>query len=397
MEYVKIGNRKIKLVRGKAARVYYSEKTPVPGKPYRFWRIENFREKSTWHAESELEKIQKRARMVNEAAELVGIDFASPTNEEREAIIEWRRFKLKNPEFKKRLVHIFLAALANEVQKDTSPMFVDVAKSFLEAKRERGISAYYMQTLEYRLRIFCEKFKTATMTEITPERVKMAIPRASAAKTRKHYIVIIREVFAWYFARHNAELPPAERKPNPLEHIIVPTIEKNAEPAILSLEDGRKFFETAKTRPDCELAFALCAFAGLRTVEAIRLRWKDIKEDEIFLSCAITKTKIARVVPISEQIRRRIRERGNDEDLIFNYDAAEIHRKDAFIAARNEVAARAGITIPYNAFRHTAASALSRVYGNSVAADICGHDVRTAGIYYRTAMTKADAEAWLAI
>lgn len=95
MNRIKIGTKTLSLVRGKAARVYYSEKTPVPGKPFRFWRISNFREKSTWHSEQELEAVQKQARQINAAAEKVGIDFAAPTNEEREAIIEWRTFKAK--------------------------------------------------------------------------------------------------------------------------------------------------------------------------------------------------------------------------------------------------------------------------------------------------------------
>lgn len=397
MNTISVNGRKVNLVRGKAARVYFSEKTPVAGKHFRFWRYVNFREKSTWHSAEEIDTIQRQARQINQAAERVGIDFAAPSNEEREAMIEWRRFKLKNMNFKRRFVHVLQDALKREMERDFSPSFPEVAETFLEAKKERGLSAYYEQTITTRIRFFCEKFKNAKMSEITPERVKSILPKNAAIKTRRHYIALVREVFSWHFVRFNAELPPAERKPNPLEYIELPAIEKNAEPEILSPDAGKAFFEIAKTRPDCELALALCAFAGIRTIEAIRLKWKDVKDDEIFLSCAITKTKIARAVPIFDAIRKRIRSRGKDNEFVFPVDGEEKHRKDYFIAAKNDIAKRAGITIPYNAFRHTAASALARVYGNSVAADICGHDARTAGVYYRTAMTKADAEAWLAI
>ncbi|MCD8283742.1 MAG: hypothetical protein LUD52_03365, partial [Opitutae bacterium] len=49
------------------------------------------------------------------------------------------------------------------------------------------------------------------------------------------------------------------------------------------------------------------------------------------------------------------------------------------------------------ALRHSAASYLSALYGNAKAADICGHDVRTAGVYYRAATTPEIAQEWFSI
>lgn len=206
-------------------------------------------------------------------------------------------------------------------------------------------------------------------------------------------------MFAWTFRKENAGRRDAEKLRNPLELLELPSVPKSAEPEIMTPDAGTRFFaEAERGRADFAAICALCAFCGVRLAEALRLRWRDVREREIFLSCAITKTKIARVALIPGNAAMWLaRARGNADEEIFRHEWGEKAREAAFTKIKLSVSARAGVSIPRNAFRHTAVSALSRVYGHAAAADACGHDVRTQGVFYRAAMSEADARAWLDI
>ena len=164
-------------------------------------------------------------------------------------------------------------------------------------------------------------------------------------------------------------------------------------------------------------------FCGVRNAEMLRLRWKDLKDGEIHLSCTITKTKIARAVPIPQNLKAWLdayaRERGNipDEEFIFPFNDTPPHeleklspsaraaRIDADYNTRSMTYARAilatekrtGFKKPQNVFRHSAVSALAVIHGQNLAADYCGHSIRTQGVNYRGLMTKQTAQEYFAI
>lgn len=154
-------------------------------------------------------------------------------------------------------------------------------------------------------------------------------------------------MFAWSFRRENASRRDAEKLRNPLELLDLPSVPKSAEPKILSPEDGAR---------------ARCAHSDNAAMWLARARESAAQETAVFL-----------------------------------HDYGERVREAAFTKIKNSAAARAGVSITRNAFRHTAVSALSRIYGHAAAADACGHDVRTQGVFYRAAMSEADARAWLSI
>lgn len=136
------------------------------------------------------------------------------------------------------------------------------------------------------------------------------------------------------------------------------------------------------------------------------MRWSDFRpggRDEIYLSRLITKTNNARVIPISPALSAWLDyftklgfPIGSDKFIIKTEVDTEKCREDrqgAFIRS----ARKAGIEIPKNGLRHTAASNLSVTLGKSAAADILGHSERMLIRHYRRAMTAADAEELLSI
>lgn len=166
-------------------------------------------------------------------------------------------------------------------------------------------------------------------------------------------------------------------------------------------------------------------FAGVRNSEALRLRWLDIRGGEIVLSCSITKTKVSRVTPGSDNLQKWFAfyavARGSvpaADELIFTPARAkqeselktlnkesrkrveyegEQDRRDAYGRALRAAFKRAGIAKEQNAFRHTAASCLVRIHGEAAAASYCGHSIRTQGVFYRTAVSVQDAKDYFNI
>lgn len=402
---LKIDGRSVLLVRGRVAKIYYSARSPCApsGKVFRFWRLVDGREKSTWHTLEELDEIQAAAREMNAAADRVGTRFAVPTESERAALVLWRKFcRERETPPRRNFVQILADALSREIEMDETPKIEDAAASFLEWKRgNEALSASYRERVARQLGFFVEAFKGKRLAEIGVDAVEAALAAKNCAvKTRRHYLAEIREMFAWHFRRANATRRPAEKQANPLELLELPSVPKSAEPEILTPDAGTRFFaEAERERADFAAICALCAFCGVRLAEAMRLRWRDVREHEIFLACAITKTKIARVALVPANAAMWLaRARGNADAYVFGEGASgEMARQQAFNKMKVSASARAGVSIPRNAFRHTAVSALSRVYGHAAAADACGHDVRTQGVFYRAAMSEADARAWLSI
>jgi len=403
MDRIKINGKNYNLVRGKAARVYFSKKPQQPGKHFRFWRLEAGIEKSSWYTLEELPRIQEAARRINESAERVGLRFALPTNEEREALFAWREFK-KEHQNSRGIVQILSDALRREREKFSTPTIDEALRAFLVAKSANSTaSARYTRTLKQQLEFFAEAFAGKRVSEISIADAESAVAQKKEAsqKTRRHYLAAIRELFSWTFKRLNSGKSAVEKISNPLENLELPIVAKLSEPEILTVEQGRAFFDAiGPISEQAEIIFALCAFCGLRPAEALRLKWSDIHKDEIFLSCAITKTKVSRVIPIPENFRSwtDCKACGNSEQLIFqNRGNGEQSNMSKLAKAKRIAEKQIGFKIPRNALRHTAVSALSRIHGNARAADWCGHDVRTQGVFYRAAMSIDDATAWMSI
>ena len=215
---------------------------------------------------------------------------------------------------------------------------------------------------------------------------------------------LIRALFA-YAAKHRIIKPDM----NPTLAMDCIDTGTTAEPEVMTCEEVKRMLvwcAQSESWQDMLPAIVLGVFCGVRNAERCRMRWSDFRpggRDEIYLSRLITKTNNARVIPISPALSAWLDyftklgfPIGSDKFIIKTEVDTEKCREDrqgAFIRS----ARKAGIEIPKNGLRHTAASNLSVTLGKSAAADILGHSERMLIRHYRRAMTVADAEDLLSI
>ena len=182
-----------------------------------------------------------------------------------------------------------------------------------------------------------------------------------------------------------------------------------AEPEVMSCDEMKRMLvwcAQSESWRDLLPSVVLGVLCGIRTIERARMRWSDVcpgGRNEIYLSRLITKTNNARLIPLSpalsawlDYFAQQGTPIGSDEFIVKASVDSERSREDrqgAFVRS----ARKAGLKIPRNAFRHTAASNLSVTQGKSATADMLGHSERMLVKHYRRAMTSAEAEELLGI
>ncbi|MBR6798364.1 MAG: tyrosine-type recombinase/integrase [Opitutales bacterium] len=383
------------------------------------------------------EAANEAARNANRIGKQAGAGFGTIRKEEETALKLWREYVMAS-QMKgtpaRSFAEVVREAIERERSKDETPLLSDVIFNFIEAKDATGgISPAYRARIKNRLEAIGRHFKGARIGEVNETQVKDAILRLAqgkdgkppAPKTQKHWIEAIKELFNWFYTRENATRRASEKLTNPLEILTAPKISKTKEPEILTIDEARAILADIWEN-DLPLlpAVAVQMFCGVRNAEMLRLRWKDLKDGEFHLSCSITKTKIARAVPVSENLKAWLDAfavaRGSvpaPNELLFPFndtpareletlsESARAARIEANYHARSMAYARAilaaekrtGFKKPKNAFRHTAVSCLAVIHGQNFAADYCGHSIRTQGVNYRGLISKTDAQDYFGI
>ncbi len=388
------------LARGKVARVYYSRKSPCgEEKPLRFWKKVAGKEKTSWHTFDELERINAVATEMNRSANVHGLRFAIPSRDEMTAVWHFREFAKKRRsagETVPLFSNIVIAALARESEMDVTPKFSDAIADYIAEKRAAGeAGARYIRSTGQILRWFESELGDKKLGDVKIPEVEDAVAKGDfSPNTRRMYVAAIRGLFSWYYKHENAARKPIDRIINPLELLKIPSVKKTKEPEIISPKQLREYLEEVRTvRPKLLPAVIIQAFCGVRRAEALRLKWKDIRDGFVFLSCEITKTRITRVAPLPDcAVAWLAPFKKRDPESFIAYP--QLQGADREDQVYNKTWKYISKGLPKNALRHSAATYLAQIYGNSKAADICGHDSRTAGVYYRAASTPEVAKAW---
>lgn len=429
---VKSGRGWLGLERGKFAAVYFVKRL---NKLELRRKVAKGKEEKRLFDVEEYAKANEAARNANKIGEQAGASFGTLRKEEEAALKFWREYVLKKTqagEPPRPLIDILREAVEREEMKDETPLFKDVAFLFMEFKeRNGGAGLAYRNFIKLRLNKLSDYFGESRLSEISEQFLNEAIltiarPKNGAPpslKTRKHYVSLAKELFKWWFARENSTRRAADKLNNPLEIAAPPKIAKTIDPHILTLDETRALLsELWETAPETVPATVLQLFCGIRTAEALRLRWRDIVDNELRLSCSITKTKEARAVPVPENARAWIDAcRANGlktppKALLFpfhdcppeteaiEHDARERIEVEHFNKRMNAYSKRirkakknAVGKIEKNVFRHTAVSCLAVLHGFQQAADYCGHSLRTQGANYRNLVSKQDAQDYFGI
>lgn len=433
---LKISRGKIGLYRGEHARVEIWTSKP---KPLCLCRKIGDETKRKFFGLDEITLANDTARHYELQARANGLNFGTISDDEKRALMIWRDFvfretKAGNPP--RRLSEIVAELVEREQHADETPLFRDVAFQFLEYKeRARAGKLDYRERLGKTVKRLAAAFPRAQIGEITETRFLAALAKIckardgkspAAPKTLNHWKDTAKEIFCWFYSRENKRriregFPALD---NPLELLTKEKIRKTSEPQTISPAAAREILcDLLRHAPAAVPVVAVQMFAGVRNAEALRLRWRDIRANEIFLSLAITKTAETRTAPVAENLREWINAAiaagapASPETLIFarsDTPAAALAEMDADARERVELenfktrkaaltkilartAKRLGFRKPANAFRHTAVSALCKIHGFEKASDYCGHDIRTQGKYYRAAMSASEAADYFGI
>lgn len=432
-ENLKRERGKIGLYRGKFARVeiWTSKK-----KPLCLCRNVNGKTVHTFYGLDEITLANDTARRYEIQGKENGQSFGTISDDEKTALIKWRDYvfsEIKAGKPAPSLSEVIGAMIEREQTKGKTPAFDKVALEFIEHKeRAAAITYEYEKRLRSRLKALSKIFKGVPLAEIDETKIFAAINKAikknthrnaaPALKTVKHYLELTKELFKWYYTRENAQRRPHEKLSNPLELVIAPAIrtKDENEPATLTPAQTRQTLSAINDNaPQLIPAAVFQLFCGVRNAEALRLRWRDIQESTLYLSRKITKTSEARAVPIPANAlawinayRATLPKAPAPESLIFcGKDTTEkelsamdsdtrarveyenLHsRLNSFHSALRKIAKTLAFPLEKNVFRHTGASALAAIYGNSRAADYCGHSKAIASKHYRNPFSLQEAQ-----
>ncbi len=175
----------------------------------------------------------------------------------------------------------------------------------------------------------------------------------------------MRTFFRWAVRRKLLSESPADSVPLPLL--------EGKPPAILTPGEAAALLDACqRERPSLLAWLALALFGGIRSEEARRLAWADVRPDAVNIEGAKAKTRLRRVVPLTPQLRAWL-------------DAAKAH----------------GAALPpvgwQRKFRHvrTVAGLLSGWNQNSMRHSFCSYHLQLHGNAGQTAMVAGHSEAIL--
>ena len=429
---VKSGRGWLNLEKGKFGKVRFESRS----QKLELWIKQGNEWKRSLLPVEEYAKANEAARKANKVGEQAGASFGTLRKEEEAALKRWREYVLERQKAgspARNLDDILREAIEREETKDETPLFKDAVFQFLEMKDKQGTcSVDYRNRIRSRLSAFSKAFKGKRLSEISEPLLLETVNRIArakdgslpAAKTRKHWIEIAKELFKWFYRRENATRRAADKLNNPLEIVEAPKVFSESEPEILTVEQARAFlYELWETAPESVPAVVLQMFCGVREFEALRLRWGDIVDGELRLSRKITKTQQARAVPISPNAFAwidacRVRGLATPQDgFIFpvnelspemlNAVAPEARerivaentsrRASAYCRRLRKVFERLTFPKPKNGLRHTAVSCLAAIHGQVRAADWCGHSRQIQGQHYRNPVSQIQAQDYFGI
>lgn len=430
---VKSGRGWLGLEKGKTASVRFSK---TYKKLQLIEKLTGGKERRTLYPVEEYAKANETARNANRIGEQAGTGFGTLRKEEQAALKIWREYVDEQ-----QIAGTPAPNLADEIRalierlrtKDETPPFPVVAAEFLDNKdKTRTLTLDYRTRIKNRIKTLSKAFAGARMGDITVDRLNETISKiarpasgeAPAEKTRKHWQALVKEIFEWFYKRENATRRPADKLANPLESLELQKITNKKDPETLTVSQVRALLSDLWENDRRALpATVVQLFCGLRNAEALRIRWRDIRDGEIILSRNYTKTRIARSVPIPPAAHAWLAALKSEgyptpaDSLLYPKNDTPLQelnalpppqrkqkdetnfalRQKKFAGAMKRACERVGISKPENAFRHTAVSIMCKIYGFERAADYCGHSIKQQGDAYRNAVSAQDAKTYFEI
>ena len=256
-----------------------------------------------------------------------------------------------------------------------------LSASFDNSPRQRDTVRLHLQRLR-------SKFKGSINAIKAQDLDEYLLNTFPGSKTRLNNRVTICALFA--FAQRKGILPfgftEAQKSERPKISVV--------EPCTVSSQDMTKLLEEC-TNPRLASFLAIAAFAGCRSAEIQRLKWKDIRDDGIILGMNITKTKRRRIAEVSPNLKAWIDVLRRDPEEYVTYPESEFYTIYAHLSS---LCKKLDITKEQNALRHTFVSCHLELHRDAPrTSKSAGHSLAMLETNYLKLVPLSEAEAWFNI
>jgi integrase len=260
----------------------------------------------------------------------------------------------------------------------------EAVEVFLEAKRSQGASTRYVQDLGSRLGAFARSFNV-NCGAVVPALVQEWLDGLKLSpQSTKNFRTALGTFFTFAKARGWCAS-------NPAEGVVVAKVRSSKETETFTAEE----FALMLTHADPRLRpyLVIGGLCGLRSAEALRLKWEDVRLEsrEIVLSRGMAKTKARRIVPIG--------------DAAFAWLSLDVRQTGpvspnptALRRLREKLVEASGVIWKDNGLRHSYASARVAVTQDvaRVALEL-GNSPGVVHQHYRALWSEEMGKAWFAI
>lgn len=366
-------------------------------------RLYSGRRRSKYYPLDQLREANDYARAQERAIQLDGTSWSEA---EKVAMRYWREWVNAERAAGRNVPALLqvLQAAVRTIEKRRQAATVEQGIATYLAEAEARMKPTRLALVRSTLAKFAANLPAADMSlaEVGEDAIRNAlafmVSTNAAQSTRAHYLNIISAMFARAVERGLCKQNPAKL----FLRTMGGTDTKGTQPTFLQVDEVQALLHAAAQHKDKAeaLHFVIGLLTGIRSAERCRLQWQDIRLDEprpyINLPATKAKTKRARQVFIhgshAEILRSFIPRRHLPGSLIMAGHANEKAQKERAIVVQNALAKAAGVTLPRNVLRHTAASYLcAYLESMSAAALNLGHSEQMLITHYRALVPHAEA------
>ena len=269
------------------------------------------------------------------------------------------------------------AAVEEKLALESLPL-ADAFAQVIAAKKQSGKRANSVSSLTCSLKSFakaCQK----PVGDVLPADVEAWLYANDwTPQTRKGRHIDVKTAFNWLVRRNLV-------KKNPATVVDAPAVAFK-KPEILTVDAIEKILRACEQHDPALLGhLVMILFGGLRRGESARASPENIVGGVIELTGDQTKLNIARNVKINDTLAAWLAVPG-----------VELGGKHLFKRMK-KIRELAGVEIPQNALRHSAASYWRELLGGIESARLLGHSESVSLKSYATKVTRADAERFIAL
>ena len=340
-----------------------------------------------------------------------GDKFGAISDDEKRALDLWRSYvKACQHEACRYLPcsEVMQIALEQVRPQSITPLFPEMANDYLRMMERKEVSAEHLRKRADKVRRLSAFFADDRAGNVTPERVQTFIDTLTgraggkpAPRTVQDYMVCLSHIFSYGVKRGIVAK-------NPIDAMDKPQVKSETEPETITTGEAEKILQYACRDARCRAllpGIVLALFCGIRPAELGRLQYKDLfpgGRQEVYLSRAITKTNRDRIAKIRPNVTAWLEYAKDNGTSSVTDDSIlpgenENKRSEKYTRTLKRLAAGAGVRIPKDSFRHTAATMICALDGMADAANELGNDIKTLQKHYRHAVHREDAEAFFCI